>query len=122
MNINLTLLLQVIHFFIAYIIITKLLLKPALASIRSGEQLFKELNALVLTEKNNLQEKQLYKQKIWQSYQNSFRQNSPKVFEEEQLIEPGKIKINKIENLSDDKLQKLSQEITNALKQKVING
>lgn len=86
MNINLTIIVQVINFLIAYILIVNILLKPAIKIILKKRKKIADLK----TDLKNEQEKLLFleskKAQLWEIYLADLRNNKPKVIEQNNLI------------------------------------
>lgn len=78
MNINFTLVVQVIHFFIAYKLIERLLLRPVAALIQQEDKEHLKLQNLVAFGKERLEQKELDKQKEWRMLQQLFVKARPR--------------------------------------------
>lgn len=79
MTVNLTLLVQMINFLIAYFLITKFLLRPGYEAVKSDENRLHQLRTAMVIEQDKLAEKQEYKKRRWQLCQSYFYQNRPHV-------------------------------------------
>src|SRR5690348_16255667 len=66
MTINFALIIQMIHFFIGYLIIKNLLLNPAFKKIQNDEKKENELNSFIKSEQIIITEKESRKNLIWQ--------------------------------------------------------
>ena len=77
MNINLTVLVQVVHFFIAYLILTRLVLKPTLAILNEEESLKDEKRGMIATQQNVVASLMLHKQQQWYNCFKYFKKNTP---------------------------------------------
>ena len=117
MNINFTLVVQLINFFIAYILIERLLLRPAVAIIREEDEERFKLQNLVAFNKERLEQKEFDKQQEWRSLQEIFAKSIPRTITPELEV----IKQVMIEPQSPDHqtVQKTIQEGTNFLIAKV---
>lgn len=78
MNINLTLLIQVIYFFIVYLLIERLLLRPAVAIILKEDQEHLKLQGTVAFNKEQLRQQELEKNKAWRVMQQLFAKAIPR--------------------------------------------
>lgn len=83
MTINLTLVVQMINFLMAYYFISKVLLRPAYEAIKSDENKTRQLHGLIEAEQERLDEKNDYKKRRWQMCQNYFYKNKPSLEQEE---------------------------------------
>lgn len=120
MNINLTLAVQAINFFIAYVFLSKMLLKPGLDVIRAEAYDRDLLRKKVIAEQENLAKMHDYKLEQWRSCQSYFQLQRPKI--EAAYVEPKPYAIKIAQELNADQKSKLINEITQALKQKVVHG
>ena len=77
MTLNLTLVVQMAHFLLAYALIARFLLKPAYDAVKSDENRTRQLNALIEQEQKKLQQKREHKRKRWQECQHYFYTNRP---------------------------------------------
>jgi F0F1-type ATP synthase membrane subunit b/b' len=82
MTINFTLVVQIINFFIAYFIISKILLKPAIAIIQDDSKVEKEFLNLIKSRELKIQDKESYKQKLWDKSLNQFQKEKPSLIKD----------------------------------------
>ena len=82
MTLNLTLVVQLAHFFIAYALLSRFFLRPGYRAVKSDENRLRQLRAAIITEQKRLAKKQEYKRNAWVHCQNYFYQHRP-VFEVE---------------------------------------
>lgn len=119
MTINLTIVVQMAHFLIAYFLITKFLLRPGYEAVKSDENRLRQLRALMISEQEKLAEKQEYKRRRWQVCQNYFYQNRPNIEPEEFRIKTLKA-LEPLPEMSSSELLSKAKEITSKLYEKVI--
>lgn len=117
MNINLTLLAQAAHFVIAYLIITKIVLKPAMAIFNKEKEKEQRLEKSILEAKVKVQEKQDHKNERWQICQRYFKYHQPKNVFESPKIRFDKIEIKQIKEPNQKELANIAEKIS----KKVIN-
>lgn len=79
--INLTLAVQVINFLVAYVLITRLFLKPGYRALQADQDRMRQLRGLLVQEQDILAQKELSKEERWRSCQNYFSANRPAVQE-----------------------------------------
>lgn len=77
MNINFTLVIQAIHFFIAYFLLDKFLIGRVLALVRNHEQAIENAKKRVSEAEQEIKNKELIKENLWHSFKNFFIQQSP---------------------------------------------
>ena len=77
MEINITLFIQMVHFYIAYVILDCLILRPAVSTIQEEQH---QYNTLITTLNNQLQllkEKELNRFNQWQQFRNELKGRIP---------------------------------------------
>ena len=77
MNLNLTLLVQALHFFIAYMLIERLLFKPVLKAMNDDEEQLHTLRVELEAEKTTMQEIKHTKEIKWQECRAYFALHRP---------------------------------------------
>ena len=77
MTINFTLIIQFLHFFIAYLIISRILLKPTIAIIQQEEKTKNQLLLFAQSEELAIKEKKTYQYVLWEEAFNEFAVNKP---------------------------------------------
>ena len=77
MNINATFFIQLFHFFIAYIILDRLLLRPWFSIIQDDEQTKATLNVSLDEARQQVHEKELLKQRLWEEARHTFSKATP---------------------------------------------
>ena len=63
MTINLTLVVQMAHFLIAYVLISKFFLKPGYDAVKSDENRLRQIRSLIEEEQQQVAQKELRKKK-----------------------------------------------------------
>ncbi len=86
MNVNATLFVQVVHFFIAYLLFRFILLKPAYQAIVQEDQYKAEFEALVVADKQSVEEKKQEQQKQWLVCQKHCKKHIPQLPDEASLF------------------------------------
>lgn len=119
MTLNLTLVVQMINFLIAYYFISKVLLRPAYEAVKSDENKARQLHALIEAEQEQLGQKNDYKNRRWQMCRNQFYKNKPSLEEEEVLAHPSKM-IEPAPEMTDARIDSEAHAIAEALKQRVL--
>lgn len=74
---NATFLIQIIHFYIAYVLFYQILFKPALAVIDQERALVDQLNAQIENERALLEERRVTQRQHWLAARNYFKKKSP---------------------------------------------
>ena len=118
MTINLTLLVQMAHFILAYIIITRLLLRPGYAAVKSDLNRVRQVRSRIVARQELIAHKQMYKRTRWELFQDYFFKQKPKMRKERWMTHPKKEVV--FERLSKKELDTLSDEITAVIKEKVL--
>lgn len=77
MTINFTLFLQIINFFIAYLIITKILLKPAIHVIREDKSIEDEILNDIKDKELEITNKEFLKKTLWNRSLEYFQKEKP---------------------------------------------
>lgn len=121
MNLNITLVVQAINFVIAYHIITKILLKPAVKRIIQEKAEDKALEDRITAEVSQRDAYLAYKNERWQECQRYFkhhiptlvRNNNYKNYQSFSILEPA---------FNDKELEKAAHMIAKDLKNKIINS
>ena len=121
MNVNATLIVQAINFGIAYMVISRYFLRPALELIETDEKNQKHLRHLLVTEQTNLGQLKQHKKELWVNFQNYFNLTKPAVF----YLFPHKF-FTSVANYpkpkNKEELNDIAESISSKLKEKVING
>ncbi len=117
MNINVTLVVQAVNFFVAYWIMRILLFKPALQVIQGEQMQQARLNTIIRQQEQSITIKEDERQKHWQACRDYFRDNKP-------FIDLTKLVIKEIPEVSvpvvpQELVDKLADETQQALIQKI---
>lgn len=120
-NLNLTILVQVINFLVSYFLIVNILLKPAKAFIFHKIKQVSDLNTEIIHQKNLLQNLEEDKSLRWKDCWEDLNDLRPKVLDKNLLndINIGLIKKPEAIKLSDQELNALAQELVTNLKAKL---
>lgn len=84
LDINCTIIIQMINFFIGFLMLKYLLFKPAAKHILEEENAEKSIKRKILGQKKLLEKKIEEKNQIWQKYEKYFKKNCPKKITSEQ--------------------------------------
>jgi hypothetical protein len=121
MNLNLTLFVQMGNFFIAYLLISKMLLKPGLAVLQASDARRQQLRTYVMEEQERLLVNKNHKLELWRACQRYFKTHQPQVVLEKRVL--GKAyAIKRAPELSVGRIRALTDEVAQALKKRVIHG
>ena len=74
---NATFLIQIIHFFVAYVLFHRILFKPALAVIDRERTYVNQLNAQIDTDRALLEERRAMQRQHWLAVRNYFKSKLP---------------------------------------------
>ncbi len=113
MNVNLTLIVQAINFFIAYGIMRIFLLKPAVQVIQDEQDQQEKVNTIIRQQKQSIIIKEGERQKYWQACRDYFEDNKP--FIDQVLLFIKKIPEVPVPVVPDDLVDKLVEETQRAL-------
>lgn len=121
MNINLTIIVQVINFLIAYILIVNILLKPAIKIILKKRKRLADLKTELKNEEQRLLFLESEKNQLWEKYLADLRNNNPKIIDQNNLIS---LNINssvksKHFSFSNADIDVITKELLNSLKLKL---
>jgi hypothetical protein len=121
MNINITLIVQAINFYIAYKLITKLLLKPAFAILMDEEKQQADLRYDVIAQQGKLANLHKKKKEQWVLFQRNFKSKKPVVAGPDDTVEFAySMKI--VDNLTERHVEHIAQELAQDLTGKVMHG
>ena len=119
MNINATLVIQAINFFIFYMVFSKFLLKPAIAIIRHDEQEQESVKNVISQQEQSLMLKEKERQKHWHNCRVHFKKNRPPIDMPQWFIFKGLTPDVELYHVEDRVIDKLVAETHHALEQKV---
>ncbi len=108
-----------IHFFIGYLIIKNILLKPALLKIQAEEDLEKKLNNSINDELLNIEKKEIDKNLFWQELYQKINSLKPDLDKIHQKLHFGRTQ--QIPEISKEMSDKLKNELSNLIFNKVKN-
>ncbi|MFZ5953953.1 MAG: hypothetical protein ACOYT8_02500 [Candidatus Dependentiae bacterium] len=116
--VNLTLGVQAINFFLAYLILKYFLLKPAIMAIQSEDTLQQHLIAKVHQSHKRISDKQREIQEKWQECQKEFADNAP-LLEVNQFVTRSTTKALSLAPINEQEVMHKAQEIEHELIKKV---
>lgn len=116
--VNLTLGVQAINFFLAYLILKYFLLKPAIMAIQSEDTLQQNLVARVHQSHKRISDKQQEIQEKWRECQKEFTDNAP-LLEVDQFVTRSTGKVLSLVPIDEQKVMHKAQEIEHELIKKV---
>lgn len=120
LSINLTLVIQMINFLIAYVLINSLFLKPGYRTLKADEDRMRQLRGALVHEQGVLAQKELFKKDRWRSCQNYFSSNRPEAHEvaggmrSTEAVEP-------LHDISQAEIHKAAREISKELESRLLN-
>lgn len=114
LSVNLTLVVQVANFLVAYILINKIFLRHGYASVKADRDRERQLKSNIVARQELIAHKQLYKADRWKLFQDYFYKQKPADVREYAAPEP--VKEREVTSLSADQLAQLSKEISRAIK------
>lgn len=120
MAINLTLLVQIVHFIIAYILITRFLLRSGYKAVKSDANRDRQLKSRIVARQELIAHKQMYKKSRWELFQDYFSKQKPQISKPVWVSHPAKID-EELPELSPKELDALSDQIAAAIKKKVVS-
>jgi hypothetical protein len=116
--VNLTLVVQALNFFVAYLILKYLLLKPAVQAIAAEDAHQQQLVCLVQESHVRIQEKKQEIQQRWRDCQQEFVQNAPAIADDEFALR-FPVRVLSLEPIHEEKVVQRSRELQNELIKKV---
>ena len=91
MTVNITIVFQLIHFLIAYVILNHLFFKYAIPVIKERDQVFQQLNDSIIQQQQNSEVLRAHVSEEWQRYQRALRGEIPsqeKLIATQAIIKP----------------------------------
>ena len=122
MVINLTLIVQIIHFFIAYMLISRLVLKPGLALVQQEQNEKQRALQRVAAEQAVAADKQEIRKQRWKLCQEYFNEHKPLELHVARMRTISSRRQVQIEPLDKQQLENLMHVIVKKLKAKVAHG
>ncbi len=116
---NLTILVQMINFLGAYVIITRFLLRPGYRVVKSDDNKVRQIKSQIIARQELIAHKQEYKRSRWNLFQDYFLKHKPHMIQQVTIAHPRKKGVIVQPRFSKDELGSLSQNITDAIKDKV---
>ena len=110
LSVNLTLLVQIANFLVAYVLINRLLSKPGYEVVAADKQQQKQLESSIVARQELIAHKQLYKADRWKLFQDHFHKQKPSVKRVHAEAYP--IDDVQMQELSQEQLQRLSTKIS----------
>lgn len=120
MTINLTLVVQMAHFLIAYVLISKFFLKPGYDAVKSDENRLRQIRSLIEEEQQQVAQKELEKRSRWQQCQHYFYKNRPVVQTDRVGLVPLGNQV-PFPEPSEKELKELAHEVSVHLKEKMLH-
>ena len=120
LDINATLIVQSFNIFVAYVLLRKLLFKPAIQALQQEQQEREHLKSLVSQREDTLAKTEEKKQCAWQEHQALFSQSSPPVRQAQVMpshVEPMQQPV----ELTDNQIATLAQDVQRVILKKVKN-
>lgn len=117
-DINATLIVQSFNIFVAYVLLKKLLFKPAIQALQQEHQEREHLKSLVSQRESTLAKTEEKKQFAWQEHQMLFSQSSPPA-RPARVIPPHVESIEEPVVLTDNQVESLAQDVQRVILKKV---
>lgn len=117
---NLTLIVQMVHFIGAYMLITRYLLKPGYEAVKADEESLHQLRTSIVHEQEKIAQGSLHKYEQWRLCQQKFMVNRPSLEKEPEAYSS----VGLSESLvvfSDEEIHKAVQETTAQVKERVLD-
>lgn len=118
MSINLTLVVQVVNFLIAYVIVSHFFLKPGYKAVRLDEDRLRHIKSQITAREELIAHKQEHKHARWALFQDYFYRQKPDLHEELKLAHSFKDGM-AILPLTKQELSRMSKEIAKHIKGKI---
>ena len=118
LSVNLTLLVQTVNFLVAYVLITRILLKPGYDVVAADSRKEKQLKSNIVARQELIAHKQLYKADRWKLFQDHFHKQKPSIEKVLPLVHP--LEELELPQLTAKQLVHLSEEISETVKPLVI--
>ncbi len=119
MNINATLIIQAINFFIFYIVLRRFLLKPAIAIISHEEQEQESVKNIIVQQEQSLMLKEKERQKYWHDCRVHFKKSRPSIDMPQWFIFKGLTPDVEQYHVESRVIDKLASETYHSLEQKI---
>ncbi len=120
LTINLTLIVQIVHFLIAYVLISKFFLRPGYEAVKSDENRLRQIRSLIEEEQQHVAAKELKKRSRWQACQQYFHKNRP-------IVETQSVGLVPLSHQapfpepSEKELKELAHDVSMSLKEKMLH-
>jgi hypothetical protein len=118
LSVNLTLLVQIGNFIIAYFLIDRLLLRPGYEAVRADMNKQQKLKGTIVARQELIAHKQVFKADRWKLFRDHFHKQAPSLSKEIKLVHP--LERAELPQLTVEQLAKLSKEISDSIKPMVI--
>ncbi len=120
LTLNLTLVVQMIHFFFAYLVINHLLLKPGYKVVSSDAHRVKQITSRIVARQELIAHKQAYKQTRWKLFQDYFYKQKPQV-QKEYDVAASRPLDEKLPEISPQQLEALTEAVCASIEKKVLS-
>ena len=115
MSINLTLLVQIGNFLIAYVVLSYFFFRPGYHSVRRDEERLRKIKSHITARQELIAHKQEHKHSRWRLFQDYFNKQKPDIHEETKLAHPFKGGLG-VPELTKEELTRLSTEVVLKIK------
>lgn len=120
MDLNVTILIQIVNFIIAYIIIRTLLLKPTVAVILQEEEHRAKLDETLHSIETANKSKEDTLAREWDSCKKQFEEHSPEVIDSQQVLEtPSTESLKEIPALDKKSIEPMTDRLANELTERL---
>lgn len=121
MNINLTIVVQALNFFLAYMVMKKLLLKPAVEEIELDDQVRVSIDEAIRSHEISISTKEQEISKQWATCQRHFALYTPFLDDLRYVPRVKEDLIIEVMPLSKDRMQELTHKVANIIVEDVCN-
>lgn len=121
LSLNLTLVVQMVHFLGAYFFISRYFLKPGYAAVKEDEERAHHIRSSIIHQQKTIAERNLYKYEQWKLCQEQFMRGRP-VIEETRLVERSSSYLEPSVMPSLEEIQRTVKEVSAVLKERGLNA
>jgi len=116
---NLTIFVQIFNFFIGFLLIKNLLLKPAIKYLQDEDRKKDGLSKDISDQEGLLESKVEKKKSTWTKYQQHFKESCPRPIERKVFALEGERMEPEITEISDKQVEQLAQQVKVALVERI---
>ena len=121
LSLNLTLLVQMVHFIGAYLFITRYLLKPGYEAVKEDDERAHQIRTAIIQQQQHIAQRVLRKHEQWLLCQEQFMLNKP-ALENNLILELPSGENEHLAMPSEGEIKKIVQDMSAVLKERVLHG